>query len=132
MPSDGERASDAGYPEAAMAGALGLSSDSRSLAFASPRSAAMASSSVRRCPTRPTPKSFKSSAVKHGRTLSSIALSRNAASYCSRPRLRKPTSEVHDRARTPLLSRAPLSKGPPGQGDKTADYDAREIMSVIV
>lgn len=44
----------------------------------------------------------------------------------------QPTSEVHDRARTPLLSRAPLSKGPPGQGDKTADYDAREIMSVIV
>ena len=54
----------------------------------------MASSSLRRCPTNPTPRSFKSSAVKLGRTVSSILFSRNAASYCSRPRLRSqpPTS----------------------------------------
>ena len=56
--------------------------------LASVRRAAMALSSVRRCPTMPTPISFKSSAVRLGRTVSSIAFSRNAASYCSRPRLR--------------------------------------------
>jgi hypothetical protein len=47
--------------------------------FASARRAAMASRSFRRCPTIPTPKSFKSSAVKAGRTVSSISFSRNAA-----------------------------------------------------
>jgi hypothetical protein len=47
-----------------------------------------ASSSLRRCPTILTPRSFKSSAVKLGRTASSISFSRNAASYCPRPRLR--------------------------------------------
>ena len=46
---------------------------------------------MRRCPTMTTPRSFKSSAVKLGRTLSSIAFSRNDASYCSRPRLRSQT-----------------------------------------
>jgi hypothetical protein len=51
------------------------------LAFASIRSAAIASSSLRRCPTMPTPRSFKSSAVRFGRTVASISLSRNAASY---------------------------------------------------
>ena len=40
------------------------------------------------CPTITTPRSFKSSAAKRGRTFSLIAFSRNAASYCSRPRLR--------------------------------------------
>src|SRR5271170_4199316 len=48
--------------------------------FASIRSAAMAASSLRRCPTMPTPRSFKSSAVRFGRTVASISLSRNAAS----------------------------------------------------
>ena len=48
----------------------------------------MASSSFRRCPTIPTPRSFRSSAVRLGRTVSSISFSRNAASYRSRPRLR--------------------------------------------
>jgi hypothetical protein len=64
------------------------------LVFASARRTAMASSSFRRCPTMPTPRSFKSSAVKLGRTTSSIACSRNATSYCPRPRLRSqpPTS----------------------------------------
>ena len=58
---------------------------------ASARRAAMALSSLRRCPTASTPNSFKSSAVKLGRTESSIAFLRNAASYCSRPRLRSQT-----------------------------------------
>src|ERR1051326_5256148 len=64
------------------------------VAFASLARAGMASRSLRRCPTRTTPTSFKSSAVKLARTVASIALSRNAASYCSRPRLRSqaPTS----------------------------------------
>ena len=48
----------------------------------------MASSSIRRCPTITTPRSFKSSAVRLGRTFSLISFSRNAASYLSRPRLR--------------------------------------------
>src|ERR1700730_8231269 len=52
------------------------------------RKAVMASRSLRRCPTIPTPKSFRSSAVRLGRTVSSISFSRNAASYLSRPRLR--------------------------------------------
>jgi hypothetical protein len=42
------------------------------------RGAAMASSSVRRCPTRPTPKSFKSSAVKCGRTFYSASTGASA------------------------------------------------------
>jgi hypothetical protein len=58
------------------------------VALASARKAAMASSSLRRCPTNPTPSSFKSSAVKLGRTVSSILFSRNDASYYSRPSLR--------------------------------------------
>src|SRR5262249_59847656 len=57
---------------------------------------AAASRSFRRCPTIPMPKSFKSSAVKLGRTVSSISFSRNAASYLSRPRPRSqlPTSII--------------------------------------
>ena len=51
------------------------------------RRSAIASSRTRRCPTIVTPKSFKSSAVRRGRTLSVIAFSRKAASYCSSPRL---------------------------------------------
>jgi hypothetical protein len=43
---------------------------------------------ITRCPTIPTPRSFKSSAVKLGKTEASISFSRNAASYRSRPRLR--------------------------------------------
>jgi hypothetical protein len=45
-------------------------------------------SSLRRCPTIPTPRSFKSSPVNVGRMASSIPFSRNAASYRSRPRPR--------------------------------------------
>src|SRR5262249_26892731 len=56
--------------------------------LASVRKAAMASRSLRRWPTAPTPMSFRSSAVKRGRTVSSISLSRNAVAYRSRPRLR--------------------------------------------
>ena len=66
----------------------GRASCGGAFALASARRAAMASSSLRRCPTIPTPRSFRSSAVKFGRTVSSIAFSRNAASYCPRPRLR--------------------------------------------
>ena len=39
-----------------------------------------------------TPSSFRSSAVRLGRTVSSISFSRNAASYCPRPRLRSQTT----------------------------------------
>ena len=62
------------------------------VAFASPRSAAMASRSLRRCPRAATPSSFKSSAVKFGRTASSISFSRKTFSYCPRPRLRSQTT----------------------------------------
>jgi hypothetical protein len=53
---------------------------------------AIASRILRRCPTIPTPKSFRSPAVRFGRTVSSISLSRNAASYLSRLRLRSQTT----------------------------------------
>ena len=47
------------------------------------RSAAIASRSLRRCPTMPTPKSFRSSAVKFGRTVSSISpILANATRVC--------------------------------------------------
>src|SRR5262252_1431903 len=52
------------------------------------RKAAIAASNLRRCPTRLTPRSFRSSAVSSGNTAASIALSRNASSYCSNPRSR--------------------------------------------
>ena len=58
------------------------------LAPRSARRAAMASSRMRRCPRAAIPSSFRSSAVRLGRDLSSILLSRNAASYSSIPRLR--------------------------------------------
>jgi hypothetical protein len=38
------------------------------------------------------PKSFRSSAVRFGRTVSSMSFWRNAASYCPRPRLRSQTT----------------------------------------
>jgi hypothetical protein len=57
------------------------------------RRSAIALSNARRCPTTDTPKSFKSSAVRLGRSFSVIALSRKAASYCSRPRLRSHTAK---------------------------------------
>src|SRR5262252_7358844 len=62
------------------------------LAPASVRRAAIASRSLRRWPTTETPRSFKSSAVRFGRTVSSISLSRKAASYRPRPRLRNQTT----------------------------------------
>ena len=80
----------------------------------------MASSSLRRCPTNPTPRSFKSSAVKLGRTVSSILFSRNAASYCSRPSLRSqpPTSMA-----APLFVRA--LHDPPGETACLGNADDR-------
>jgi hypothetical protein len=59
---------------------------------ASARRAAIASSSLRRCPRAPTPSSFRSSAVRLGRTVSSISFLRKAASYFPRPRLRSQTT----------------------------------------
>jgi hypothetical protein len=50
---------------------------------ASAPGAAIASSRRRRCPTKVTPRSFRSSAVRLGNTLSSISFARNAGSYCS-------------------------------------------------
>ena len=43
-------------------------------------------------PKGPTPISFRSSAVRFGRTRSLILFSRNAASYSPRPRLRSQTT----------------------------------------
>jgi hypothetical protein len=57
------------------------------LALASARRAAIVSRSFRRCPMVVTSSSFKSSAVKFERTVSSMSFSRNAPSYLSRPRL---------------------------------------------
>jgi hypothetical protein len=51
------------------------------------RNAAIAPSNLRRCPTRLTPRSFRSSVVSSGNTAISIALSRKAFSYCGNPRL---------------------------------------------
>ena len=56
----------------------------------------MASSSLRRCPTIPTPRSFRSSAVRLGRTVSSISFSRNAASYLFEAEAPQPTPDIHD------------------------------------
>ena len=67
---------------------LGVEATSAGISpLASVRKAAMASSSLRRWPMAPTPMSFRSSAVKRRRTVSSISFSRNAAAYRSRPRL---------------------------------------------
>jgi hypothetical protein len=49
------------------------------------RRAAIASSSLRRCPNETTPSSYRSSAVKFGRTVSSISFSRKTASHLARP-----------------------------------------------
>src|SRR5262249_31268984 len=57
-----------------------------------PRRAAIASSNVRRCPRAATPSSFRSSAVRFGRTFSVISFSRNAPSYFPRPNLRSQTT----------------------------------------
>ena len=84
---------------------------------ASVRRAAIASRILRRCPTMPTPKSFRSSAVKFGRTVSSISFSRNAASYFPRPRLR---------SQAPMSMSAPQTQGyphiivQPGEGVQNA------------
>src|SRR6516162_262955 len=50
------------------------------------RKAAIAASNFRRCPTRLTPISLRSSAVSSGSTAASISLSRKAFSYCCNPR----------------------------------------------
>jgi hypothetical protein len=62
--------------------------------------AAMASSRIRRCPSAATPSSLRSSAVRLGRTRSLISFSRNAASYCPRPRLRSQTTTSMMASRT--------------------------------
>src|SRR5262249_44229284 len=56
------------------------------------RKAAMASRSLRRCPNDVTPSSFRSSAVRVSRTVSSMSFSRGIASYFPRPRLRSQTT----------------------------------------
>ena len=58
------------------------------LGGAPPDRAAMASSSLRRWPTEPTPSAAKSSAVSLSRISPSMSLARKARSYCSRPRPR--------------------------------------------
>ena len=51
----------------------------------SPRRAAIADSSRRRCPTEATPSATRSSAVSSGRSAPSMSLSAKAGAYCSRP-----------------------------------------------
>ena len=69
-------------------------------------SAAIAASSLRRCPTLVTPSSLRSSPVSCGRTSASTALSRNAVSYYPRPRLlsQAATSTVASTERDGLLA----------------------------
>ena len=57
--------------------------------------AAIAASSLRRWPTEVTPRSFRSSAVSSRSTSPSIALSRNAGAYCSKPQPAQPRRYVH-------------------------------------
>jgi hypothetical protein len=65
------------------AGVLAVSTEG-GLPLPSFRRAAMASRSLRRCPTAVTPSSFRVSCVRLGRTVSSMSFSRNAASYFPR------------------------------------------------
>jgi hypothetical protein len=69
-----------------------LTSTGDSTALVSLEKAAIASSSLRRCPIAVTPSSFRSSVVRCGRTVSSISFSRKAASYFARHRLRSQTT----------------------------------------
>jgi hypothetical protein len=62
------------------------------ISLLSARNAAIASRSLRRCPRAVTPSSFRSSAVRPERTVSSNSFSRNVASYFPRPRLRSQTT----------------------------------------
>ena len=78
-------------------------------ALASVRKIAMASSSLRRCPTTTTPRSFKSSAVKFGRTASSISFWRNVALYRSRPSLR--SQSTRSMAGNPIACRCMIPRG---------------------
>ena len=76
--------------------------------------------SLRRWPTIVTPRSFKSSAVRLAvRRSPSIALSRNAASYCPRPRFLSQARDVHGRLQSagwdnhtrPAVCKASTSSG---------------------
>ena len=97
-------------------GAVAASADG-ALALASLRSAAMASRSLRRCPRAATPSSFRFSAVRLGRTVSSISFSRNAASYCPEAKAPQPDHDVHDGARAPPCSVSFSDQPRDGQGD---------------
>ena len=58
----------------------------------------MASSNLRRWPSEATPSSFRSSAVRFGRTVSSMSLSRKTASYSSKAKAPQPNSDFHEAA----------------------------------
>src|SRR5580704_11120107 len=90
------------------------------LPLASARRAAIASRSLRRCPNAATPSSFRSSAVRPGRTVSSISFSRNAASYFPRPR---------PRSQTTMSMRAPQTQGcrTSSCSPERVSRDAREV-----
>ena len=90
-------------------------------AVASVRRAVIASNSARRCPTMLTPISFRSSAVKFGRTFSLISFSRNAPSYLSRPRVR---------SHPPMSMMAPSTTnhlGLSSLADESSTYRAAQI-----
>jgi hypothetical protein len=71
----------------------------------------MASSNRRRCPTKVTPRSFKSSVVSFGSIVWSIALSRNAGGVLFKPQFAQPIGDL-DRHRQDLVV-AQLSAAPP-------------------
>ena len=68
------------------------------LPLTSLRRAAIASSSLSRCPTAVTPSSFRVSCVRLGRTVSSISFLRNAASILPEAKAPQPDHHVHDGA----------------------------------
>ena len=72
----------------------------RSVLLAAPKQAraraAIASRSLRRCPTVVTPMSLRSSAVSLGRISASISFSRNACLVALQPQLAQPSRDVHD------------------------------------
>src|SRR5262249_33978053 len=62
----------------------------------SSRRAAMASRNLRRCPNDVTPSSFRSSAVRVSRTVSSMSFSRKIPSYFPEAQAPQPDHNVHN------------------------------------
>src|SRR5260370_9963700 len=92
---------------------------------------AIADKILRRCPIKETPRSFKSSELKFGKTSQSISFSLNELSYCPRPRLRtqfptsiptpynQPTYFQHQFLRTPRFDQSSKLTAPIFRSDQT-------------